>query len=239
MLLLHRFPKNEHMKQLAIGLIVVLVMGTAFRTSKTKTIFVLGDSISMQYGPYLEKMLAGRYTVIRKQEDGQGLQNLDIPKGSNLGNSRMALAYIRHKFADESFKPDLVTVNCGLHDIKHDTATGAIAVDAAEYRANLTHIFTIVKKRKIPLVWIRTTEVVDSIHRRNKGFSRYAKDLEQYNSIADEVCRKAGIKSIDLYSFTKALGDNRFIDHVHYKEEVRALQAAYISGYIQDLNSRP
>ncbi|WP_276485988.1 SGNH/GDSL hydrolase family protein [Paraflavitalea pollutisoli] len=228
------------MKKNACYALLVFVVCTALRPAPPKTLFLLGDSISMQYSsPYLENMLAGKYTILRKQETGEGFQNLDIPKGSNLGNSRMALAYIRLKFAENTFRPDLMTLNCGLHDIKRDTATGAPAVDAAEYRTNLAQIFAIVKKRKVPLVWIRTTEVVDSIHRKNKGFHRYAQDLEQYNAIADEEVRKAGIASIDLYSFTKGLGANRFADHVHYKEEVKALQAAYIAGFLQRHEARP
>lgn len=226
-------PKKYDMKKISCSALLVLMLCAAMRPEKPKTLFLLGDSISMQYSsPYLEKMLAGKYTIVRKQETGEGLQNLDIPKGSNLGNSRMALAYLRHKLADKAFRPDLMTLNCGLHDIKRDTTTGAPAVDAVEYRANLREIFTIVKKRQVPLVWIRTTEVVDSIHRKNRGFHRYAKDLEQYNAIADEEVRKAGIASIDLYGFTKDLGANRFIDHVHYREEIRALQAAYIAGFL-------
>ncbi len=221
------------MKRVLTVALFLMILCTAFHQEKRKKLFLLGDSISMQYSPYLEKMIKGTFTVIRKQDDGEGMQNLDVPKGSNIGNSRMALSYIRYKLADERFKPDLITLNCGLHDIKRDTATGVIAIDSVEYRKNLKEIVSIVRKRKIPIIWIRTTEVVDSIHRKNKAFTRLASDLEKYNAIADDVFRTAKISSIDLYTFTKSLGGNRFADHVHYNDETKALQAAYIAGFLQ------
>jgi lysophospholipase L1-like esterase len=221
------------MKRIVIVASFLMIVCTAFRQEKVRKLFLLGDSISMQYSPFLEKMIKGSYTIIRKQDDGEGMQNLDVPKGSNIGNSRMALSYIRYKLADGKFKPDLITLNCGLHDIKRDTATGVITIDSAEYRKNLNEIVSIVQKANIPMIWIRSTEVVDSIHRKNKAFKRLASDLETYNAIADEVFRKAKVKIVDLYTFTKTTGANRFVDHVHYNDETKALQAAYIAGFLQ------
>lgn len=224
------------MKKLCFYALCIGMVCAAFTTIKPKKLFLLGDSISMQYSPYLEKMLAGRFTIIRKQDGGEGMKNLDIPKGSNIGDSRMALSYIKAKLADEKFVPDLITLNCGLHDIKRNPSTQVIAVDTTEYRQNLQQIASIIAKRKITMIWIRTTAVVDSIHKKNKGFDRYAKDLEQYNAIADEVFKKANVRSIDLYSFTKNLGGNRYVDHVHYNDETKALQAAYIAGFLNFWN---
>ncbi|MCG2613526.1 SGNH/GDSL hydrolase family protein [Terrimonas sp. NA20] len=221
------------MKKGIISLVCLAIIAMAFRQDKPKKLFLLGDSISMQYSPFLEKMVKGKYTIIRKQDDGEGMQNLDIPKGSNIGNSRMALSYIRYKLADGKFHPDLITLNCGLHDIKRDTATGALAVDSAEYRRNLTEIVNIIKQKKIPMIWIRSTQVVDSIHKKNKAFIRLATDLEAFNAIADDVFRKAGISVLDLYSFTKNMGNRRFVDHVHYDDDTKELQAAYIAGYLE------
>lgn len=220
------------MKKITICALCICIFFTAFQSSKPKKLFLLGDSISMQYSPYLEKMLAGKFSIIRKQDNGEGIQNLDVPKGSNIGDSRMALKYIKFKLSDEKFTPDLITLNCGLHDIKRNPTTQAIAVDTAEYRQNLKEIAAIIAKRKIEMIWIRTTAVVDSIHLKNKGFNRYAKDLQKYNSISDEVFKNANVKSIDLYTFTKSLGGNRYVDHVHYNDETKMLQAAYISGFL-------
>lgn len=37
---------------------------------------------------------------------------------------------------------------------------------------------------------------------------------------------------IDMYNFTNNLGEDIYFDHVHYKEEVRKLQAAFIAGHL-------
>lgn len=40
---------------------------------------------------------------------------------------------------------------------------------------------------------------------------------------------------LDLYQFTLNLGEESYIDHVHYNEKVRALQAAFIAGSLVTL----
>jgi lysophospholipase L1-like esterase len=205
----------------------------AFAPDKPKKLFVLGDSISLQYGPFLEKDLAGQFLIERKKGGAEAFKNLDIPNGANGGDSRMVLNYLTLKAEDKSFKPDVLLLNCGLHDIKRDKVTDSIAVGPDEYRKNLENIYRILLKKQIPVIWVRTTEVVDSIHAKNPYFRRYARDVEQYNTIADEVFGRYQVAEIDLYNFTRKLGEKRFADHVHYNDEVKALQAAYISGFLQ------
>jgi hypothetical protein len=45
---------------------------------------------------------------------------------------------------------------------------------------------------------------------------------------------RAGVPIVDLAGFTLSLGDPEeiFVDHVHYKEPVRALQAAFLAGWL-------
>ena len=75
---------------------------------------------------------------------------------------------------------------------------------------------------------------MDSIHNaRSRSFKRYAKDLEVYNRIADDVFKRAQVPIIDLFQFTQRLGEEQISDHVHYRERARALQAAYIAGFLQ------
>ena len=221
---------------------VVLVIGVcllfSFNLPSPKKIFVIGDSISFFYSKYLDQMLAGSFQVSRKEEDGTTIKNLDLPQGTNLGNSRMVLKYLRLKLKDKDFRPDYVLLNCGLHDIKRDSATNEIAIDTGEYRQNLKDIYAGLHEKKIRLIWIRTTAVVDSIHLKNKHFNRYAVDLERYNKIADEVFQQVKVPEIDLYTFTIKLGGNRYIDHVHYNEETRVLQAAYVAGFLQQYSAR-
>ncbi|MNK00662.1 GDSL-like Lipase/Acylhydrolase [compost metagenome] len=204
----------------------------AFTVPKPKRLFILGDSISLQYGSELARMLQGKFAIERKTGDSVAFKNLDIPVGANGGDSRMVLKYLKMKIEERSFKPDLFMLNCGLHDVKRDPKTNIIAVDEKDYRQHLEEIYSLLNKKKIPMVWVRTTGVIDSLHQKNKGFSRFIRDIDRYNTIADEVFASHGVPQIDLYTVTELQGNNRFVDHAHFTPEVRKVQAAFIAGFL-------
>ncbi|KAA9349286.1 SGNH/GDSL hydrolase family protein [Larkinella humicola] len=215
-----------------VGLLVIWLLINAVQP--LPKLYVIGDSISMRYGPFLEKYVQGVWQYDRKSDDGQAAKNLDVPVGANGGDSRMVLEYLKLKAPDKTFQPDVLLLNCGLHDIKRLPETNAIQVDSASYRKNLEAIYQLLKKRNIRLVWMRTTSVEDERHNtRSKAFKRYARDLDDYNRIADEVMQKHAVPVIDLYTFTRSLGSEHFVDHVHYDDSAMQLQAAYIAGYLQ------
>lgn len=224
--------KKFKKKCISIILIPALILLLSF-SQERKKLFLLGDSMALKYGGFLKEYLKDVYTIQRKGSEETALRNLDVPVDANGGDSRMVLSYLRNMVKEKDFHPDLLVLNCGAHDIKRDKGTRHIAVDSVEYRNNLEEIYTLLKKRNIPLIWVRSTEVVDSIHNvPNLPFKRFAADLEQYNRIADDVFSKHDIPIIDLYGFTKRLGDDRYADHVHYIISVSKLQAAYIAGFI-------
>jgi lysophospholipase L1-like esterase len=221
------------MKRIKIILVILTVMAILSFTSDNPLpkLFLIGDSISIHYGPFLQNYLAGYLQFERKLDDGQAEKNLDVPGGANGGDSRMVLAYLQSKIKHSTFNPDYLLLNCGLHDIKRNPATKKIQVSEQEYRENLEAIVQLLNAKHIRLIWIRTTPVVDTIHNaKQRAFHRFAADVESYNKIADEVCLKYNIPEIDLFTFSERLGIEQFIDHVHYKEPARDLQAAYIAG---------
>lgn len=203
-----------------------------------RSVFVVGDSISIQYGPYLERMLAGRVAYSRKGSEGaeiaDALRNLDRALGANGGDSSMVLPYLRARCAEAGFRPDLLLLNCGLHDIKRTVTDRKLQVGPEAYAANLRTITALVRERGIALGWIRTTPAVDAIHNaKSREFHRHAADVAEYNRIADGVMAEAGARVIDLHGFTTGLGgDELFCDHVHFTEPVRQLQAAFIAGHL-------
>ncbi len=197
-------------------------------------LFVVGDSISIQYGPYLEHYLAGRYHYSRKQGTELALQNLDVAQGANGGDSGHMLAFLQAMQAGGGIPADVLLLNCGLHDIKTDPATGAKQVTADQYEANLRAIIPLASAMGLKVVWVRTTPVVDNVHntRPNMEFHRHAADGEAYNAIADGVMCENKVPSIDLYTFTRNLGPDVYCDHVHFHEHVREKQAAYLPGWL-------
>jgi len=132
---------KKHILKKTLFTLICLAL-VSWNTPKQK-IFLIGDSISVQYWPYLKEYMANQADLERKQDDGQAEKNLDVPTGANGGDSRMVLEYLRAQFANPSFKPDYLLVNCGLHDIKHDPKTNRLQVNADDYRMNLHAIFSL------------------------------------------------------------------------------------------------
>jgi len=218
---------------------LILIFGLlSFNQSHIKKLLVIGDSISLGYGPDLKSMLVNEFEYTTKNANADA-GNLDFPTGPNGGDSRMVLAYLRTLKGDKNFHADLLLLNCGLHDVKTDRKTNKIVIDSEHYANNLDSIFRLLRKMKLPIIWVRTTPVNDSIHNsKNVGFYRYNKDVLRYNEIADSICRRHKVLVVDLYSFTDQFPVSAYADHVHYKPEFAKLQAAYIAGYIDNYNKR-
>lgn len=200
-------------------------------------VYVLGDSISMQYGPYLEAYCKGQFDYDRKQGD-EGYDDLDIPAGANGGNSGMVLRFLQQQVSTHGAFADFILINAGLHDIKIDTEAGdSRQVEIDQYEENLEAIVDCVESSGMVMIWIRSTPVDSEIHNARKRFRRYSEDLEAYNKVADRVMNANDVPDIDLYRFTCNLGPLKdlFCDHVHFTETVREKQGAYIAGYLDGI----
>jgi len=200
-----------------------------------KSVFIIGDSISIHYGPYLKAYLKNRFTYSRKTGK-DGLIDLDDPKGANGGDSFMVLQYLLDEERTNRphlKNPDFLFINCGLHDIKTDPAAGKNQVPLKQYQKNLRGIVNAAARVSVQTVWIRTTPVDDGIHQsKGRPFHRFNRDVIRYNQAADEIMKAKGIPAIDLYTFTVNIEENLYCDHVHFREPVRKKQAAYIAGWI-------
>ena len=198
-----------------------------------KKLYVIGDSISIQYGPYLERSLQGTMDYARKEGEKEALLDLDNPQGANGGDSSMVLAYLRAMVEAGEIDIDLFLINCGLHDIKTDPITGAKQVTPAQYRDNLRSIIEIVAATSTLMIWVRTTPCDEDVHNRpDMAFFRFAADGVAYNESADSIMAEAGIPAIDLYNFTLGLGPDFYCDHVHFHEDIREKQGIYIAGWL-------
>lgn len=191
-----------------------------------KKVFVLGDSISIHYGPFLKQMLAGKMAYTRKGENGV-VGDINKATDVNGGDSSHVLSYLQQM---QRMDFDVLLLNCGLHDIK---VVEGRQVEPEEYRENLKQVLELMRERGKPVVWITTTPVDDEQHKRCiQQFARYNRDVLLYNEIASEVMGTYGVPVIDLYHFTLQLGmgEGIYADHVHYLEPVQKMQAAYLAG---------
>ena len=199
-----------------------------------KSVFVVGDSISMHYGPHLELYIQGWCDYARKSEGDAGLRALGDSQSANGGDSSAVLTYLQAVRDSAGLTADALLVNCGLHDIKTDPSSGAKQVPIELYERNLQGIVDVASGMGVELVWIRTTPAVDKIHNKpGATFHRFAADCAAYNAVADALMAENQVPVIDLFGFTLQLGDNVFCDHVHFHPPIREKQAAYIAGWLQ------
>jgi len=199
-------------------------------------IYVVGDSISIQYGPYLESNLRGIFEYSRKGGLEEAALNLDHPIGANGGDSKMVLNHLQMVRDNSSVDADIFVINCGLHDIKIDPITQQKQITIEEYEQNLFSIVKTVKIFSSKMVWVRTTPCDEAIHNNVKmKFHRFSSDCIAYNSVADQVMNLMKIPIIDLHTFTLNLGEDLYCDHVHFHDSIRQQQAAYIAGCLRGL----
>jgi hypothetical protein len=196
-------------------------------------LFVIGDSISMHYGPYLQQMLQGKFRYARKTGAEPAVKDCSqAVRDANGGDSQTVLEYVQAMAKDESWLPDVLLLNCGLHDIKINPADETFQVPLENYKQNLKKIVQIAQDVG-EMIWVRTTPVNDQQHLKHcTSFIRRAAGVRAYNAAADEIMLDAGISTIDLNHFTVTLGEGVYADHVHFNEDIMRLQAAYIAGFL-------
>jgi len=201
-----------------------------------KTIHVIGDSISIYYGPYLQRYISPFHNYSRK---GEKIGEIVNPEGDNGGDSSHVLMYI-DRCIRQGTSWDMVIINCGLHDVRV-LDEGKYQIDAVDYERNLNAIFDAAGVIADQVVWVRTTPVIDDLHNSLQNeFKRYNTDIEKYNAIADHIVADRQIWSIDLYTFSWSLGGAEiYSDHVHFTPEVSNLQGAFIAGQVLVLLSSP
>ena len=187
-------------------------------------IVLIGDSIRMGYQDHVASQLAGRVEVWVPEENG--------------GDSRNVLAHLdQWVFARQ---PDLVHVNCGLHDLKR-AFDAASSVPLDEYERNVRQILQRLQRElNGAVVWATTTPVDENWHHRNKGFDRLEADVEAYNVAARAVAEDIGVPIDDLFAVVEREGKAQLLtqDGVHFTEEGSQLLGRVVAeciwGHLSD-----
>ena len=168
-----------------------------------QTITLIGDSIRYYYEQPVREELSGIAEVWGENGDPC--------------NSRNVLAHIGEWVL--SRPPDVVHINCGLHDLKRESRDAPAAVPLQEYEQNIRRIIgTIRSQTHATVVWASTTPVNEQSHRRLKGFDRLEADVTRYNDAATRVIRDLGIPLDDLCGSVERTGRDELlqVDGVHF-----------------------
>ncbi|MGC8641410.1 MAG: GDSL-type esterase/lipase family protein [Isosphaeraceae bacterium] len=148
-------------------------------------VVLVGDSIRLGYAPRVAERLAGKAVVISPAQNG--------------GDSANVLAHLDEWVLKQ--KPDVVHLNCGLHDLKRFKGDGHHQVELDRYSENLRQIIARIRKETdAALVFADTTPILDDRHaRRGADFDRTEADVLKYNAAAVAIMGELGVPVDDLH----------------------------------------
>ncbi len=168
------------------------------------SIVLVGDSIRLGYAPAVAARLSGRAVVISTPENG--------------GDSTSVLAHLDEWVLRQ--KPDVVHLNCGLHDLKRGKLDGHHQVEIDRYVDNLRRIVARIRAATdAALVFADTTPILDERHaRRGVEFDRTEADVRRYNAAAAVAMGELGVPVHDLHWVVEHGGTESMLgaDGTHY-----------------------
>ncbi len=183
---------------------------------------LIGDSIRMGYQPIVQRLLSDIADVWGPEE--------------NCGDSRNVLDHLGDWLCPR--QPDIVHVNCGLHDIKTPFDVHNCAVPLIEYELNVREILDYILHDVPSLpIWATITPVNYGWHHENKPFDRYGIDVTAYNEAAVSVTRSFDMPIDDLFVVMMGAGFKNYqaYDGVHFKPSGYVLLAEHVAGSIRDI----
>ena len=152
--------------------------------SEKKRIIIIGDSISTGYTALVQERMGAEPVEIERVGGGDSAQVLDGLQEWAIGRN-----------------PDVIHLNCGLHDLRLDPETSEHQQEIAAYEANLTSIVAQLKeKTNAALIWATITPVMDERHNATKrNYCRFQRDVASYNFRALGIMGAEGIRVNDLH----------------------------------------
>jgi acyl-CoA thioesterase-1 len=186
---------------LCVTLLACAALTSAAGGADKKRLLILGDSISIGYTPFVQKMLEGEMTVLRPMRG---------EKPENCSGTTYGVANIDRWLQIDGGKWDVIHFNWGLHDLKHvvpgdpkgatsDKAEDPPQATVEAYEKNLRQIVGKLKATGAKLIFATTTPVPEGKMR----VFRTDADAVRYNEAALRVMKENGIPVNDLYGFAK------------------------------------
>jgi lysophospholipase L1-like esterase len=174
-------------------------------------VVLIGDSIRIGYQPHVQRLLAGEAEVWGPDTNG--------------GHAVNVLMHL-HLWAKHR-QPDLVHINCGLHDLRTDHfGGGEPLVPLPIYAVYVERILRYLRQHtRAAVVWATTTPVIDEAarieHARWNDFDRSDADVIAYNGVATAICARLGVPVNDLGAVVRAHGAAALQngDGVHYTDD--------------------
>ncbi len=204
----------------AIPLLLLAALPAQPPAAAPPKVVLVGDSIRLGYAPLVARALAGRAVIVSPEANG--------------GDSANVLGHLDEWVIRQ--KPDLVHLNCGLHDLKRSKKSGTHQVELDDYKRNLQHIVERLRREtNATIVFADTTPIHDERHARRKAdFDRTEADVARYNAAARDVMLAAGVPVDDLHTMVTRGGIEKLqaADGTHYTPAGNELLAAAVADCV-------
>lgn len=189
-------------------------------------LILIGDSIRMGYQADVIRELANLADVWAPTQNG--------------GNSANILQHLDEWIIHRA--PDVLHINCGLHDLRKDFDTGEPAIPINQYESNLrTLLGRILAEANCTVIWAMTTPVNEIWHHDRKGFDRLEADVAAYNAVACKVADDLDIPINDLFRVIRDAGRDSYLtpDGVHFTPEGSALLGKAVANFVKPYLTTP
>lgn len=181
---------------------------------------LIGDSIRIGYQADVIRQLAELADVRAPTQNG--------------GNSANILQHLDEWIIARS--PDVLHINCGLHDLKKDFNTDERAIPVNQYESNLRALLgRILAETNCTVIWATITPVNEIWHHKRKGFDRLEADVAAYNAVARNVADDLDIPINDLFGVISDTGRDSYLtpDGVHFTREGCALLGKAVAEFVK------
>jgi lysophospholipase L1-like esterase len=180
---------------------------------------LIGDSIRLFSEPFVRRCLPARF-------------RLHSP-AVNCRSSRDVAASIQQWVPHGT--ADIVHLNCGLHDIRHDPGQSRPRTSPEEYAAHLRQVFTWLAATGATVVWATSTPVDEAMHGGIESSRWYRADLVAYNRLSAELALGFGFRINDLHRWLSEAAVERLLmpDGVHFNRHGNQLIGQHVAAAIQ------
>lgn len=172
--------------------------GDAAKESPLPRVLLLGDSISIGYTPFVQKMLDGEAIVIRPTA-------ANGKRAENCAGTTNGVKHIDRWLKIDGGNWDVVHFNFGLHDLKRvepDTGKGSNdpndsrQAEPDAYERQLREIAGKLKESGATLIFCTTTPVPEGGVKPHRD----VEDAQRYNSIGRKIAKEVGADVNDLWA---------------------------------------
>lgn len=201
-------------------------------------VLILGDSISIGYTPYVQKLMEGEAVVLRPM--GKADPKTGKARAENCSGTTKGVESIERWLKIDGGNWDIIHINFGLHDLKREDPKTHQAsndpndppqADLETYEKQLREIIGKARQTGAKIIFATTTPVPEGGVKPHRDPA----DVERYNAVAKKIVAEFGGEVNDLYAFCMPrLKEIQRPVNVHFSPEGSELLAKQVVESVRD-----